>query len=122
MKFLVDLCLSSRLAEGLCALGHDATHAAAYRLHGAPDEVVLATAVAEERVVLSADTDFGTILARTHASTPSVILIRRASGRRVDEMVALLDMNLASIEEAVAEGCIVVFGERTLRIRRLPIL
>ncbi len=34
MKILVDICLSPRLAEGLCRLGHDAVHAADYGLHG----------------------------------------------------------------------------------------
>ncbi len=53
--------------QGLCALGHDAVHAAAVGLHSAGDEVVLAAAAAEDRVVLSADTDFGTILARVRA-------------------------------------------------------
>jgi predicted nuclease of predicted toxin-antitoxin system len=72
--------------------------------------------------VLSADTDFGTILARTHASGPSVILIRRAEGRRVDELLALLAANLATVETVVDEGSVVVLGESTMRIRRLPIL
>jgi predicted nuclease of predicted toxin-antitoxin system len=70
VKLLVDICLSPRLAKGLCALGHDAVHAADLGLHGAGDEVVPAAAAAENRIVLSADTDFGTILARTHASAP----------------------------------------------------
>lgn len=122
MRFLVDICLSPRLVEGLCALGHDAVHAADFGLHGADDEVLLARAVAEDRVVLSADTDFGMILARTRASGPSVVLIRRAAGRRVEELLVLLAANLAPAETAVAEGSVVVFGERTIRIRRLPIL
>ena len=100
MKLLVDICLSPRLAKGLCALGHDAVHAADIGLHSAGDEVVLAAAAAEDRVALSADTDFGTILARTHASGPSVILIRRAEGRRVKELLALLEANLATVETA----------------------
>jgi predicted nuclease of predicted toxin-antitoxin system len=99
-----------------------AVHAADFGLHGAGDEMVLAAAAAENRVVLSADTDFGTILARTHASAPSVILIRRAGGRRVEELLALLAANLATVETAVDEGSVVVLGENTIRIRRLPIL
>ncbi len=122
MRLLVDICLSPRLAKGLCALGHDAVHAAAVGLHSAGDEVVLAAAAAEDRVVLSADTDFGTILARTRASGPSVILIRRAEGRRVDELLALLAANLATVQTAVDERSVVVLGESTMRIRRLPIL
>ena len=72
--------------------------------------------------MLSADTDFGTILARTRASAPSVILIRRAEGRRVEELLAVLAANLDMVETAMSEGSVAVLGQNTMRIRRLPIL
>lgn len=43
-------------------------------LAGQPDEQVLTRAVQENRVLLSADTDFGEILSRSGDRTPSVIL------------------------------------------------
>jgi predicted nuclease of predicted toxin-antitoxin system len=73
-------------------------------------------------VLVSADSDFGTILARTGAKTPSVVLIRRGQNRRVDELISLLVANAAPIQSAADQGCVVVLTEQAIRIRRLPIL
>lgn len=59
MRFLIDECLSGRLAVLLVDAGHDAVHAGDLGLLGATDETVMGAAIAEERVVVSADTDFG---------------------------------------------------------------
>jgi hypothetical protein len=45
---------------------------------------------AQGRVLISADTDFGTLLARTHATAPSFLLLRRARGRRASEQAAII--------------------------------
>jgi predicted nuclease of predicted toxin-antitoxin system len=82
---------------------------------------VIDEARAQGRVLISADTDFGTLLARTHATTPSFLLIRRASGRRASEQAAIILSNLNVVQADLDAGAIVVLGEATLRIRRLPI-
>jgi predicted nuclease of predicted toxin-antitoxin system len=122
MKFLVDACLSPRVTAGLADHGHDAVHVSDYGLGTAKDEVVMAKADAEGRVLVSADSDFGMLLARTGAKAPSVVLIRRGQNRRVDELVGLLIANLATIESATRQGSVIVLAEQTIRIRRLPIL
>lgn len=57
---------------------------------GAPDEAVMAAAVAESRVLVSMDTDFGELLATSNASLPSVVLFRRASRTAADQAAVLL--------------------------------
>jgi hypothetical protein len=47
-------------------------------------------------VLISADTDFGTLLARGHATQLSFVLMRRASGRRAAEQAAIILSNLDS--------------------------
>jgi predicted nuclease of predicted toxin-antitoxin system len=122
VKFLVDQNLSPRLATALADHGHDAVHTFDLGLGEAPDEVVLDRARIEDRTLISADSDFGTILASTRAARPSVIFIRRIQGRRVEQLSDLVVDNLDLVGGALAEGSLVVLGEGSARIRRLPIL
>ncbi|HEY3088426.1 MAG TPA: DUF5615 family PIN-like protein [Jatrophihabitantaceae bacterium] len=121
MRFLLDNNLSPKLAEFLRAAGHDVVHVRDIGLGSATDIVVIDEARAQGRVLISADTDFGTLLARTHAITPSFLLVRRASGRRASEQAAIILSNLDTVRADLDAGAIVVLGEATLRIRRLPI-
>ncbi|WP_326550375.1 DUF5615 family PIN-like protein [Micromonospora sp. NBC_01813] len=122
MRFLVDNNLSPAVAAGLRSHGHDAEHVRDYGLAAAPDEVVLDRARQEQRVLISADTDFGTLLASSGADKPSVLLVRRISGRRAAQIVAILAANLDAIADDLASGAVVVVGEDWLRVRPLPIL
>jgi predicted nuclease of predicted toxin-antitoxin system len=101
MKFLIDNNLSPLLAEYLKAVGHDAVHIRDYGLQGATDPHCAREARDEARVLISADTDFGTILAREKANRPSLLLIRRLVGRRTTEQAAVI---LANLESVAASG------------------
>jgi predicted nuclease of predicted toxin-antitoxin system len=58
LRFLIDNALPPRLADLLVAAGHDAVHVRTYGMHAARDEEILARALTEDRIVVSADTDF----------------------------------------------------------------
>lgn len=105
----------------LTELGWDVQHVAALGMHMATDEDVLDAARRDDRVVVSADTDFGQILARTHAAVPSVVLVRRVIGRRVDALAAVLAANLPGLADDLSAGCVVAISDDAVRIRRLPI-
>ena len=123
MKFLVDLNLSPHLARRLVEADQDAVHCADLELFAATDEHILAVARDEARVVVSADADFGTIN-RADQGIVAVahLLVRRSQGRRVEQLVDLVVANLPAVEDDLVAGSIVVLGEGTVRIRRLPIL
>jgi predicted nuclease of predicted toxin-antitoxin system len=62
VRFLVDANLSPRVAELLNAAGHDAIAVREVGLRDAPDNEILDHARADDRVVISHDTDFGSLL------------------------------------------------------------
>ncbi len=84
-----------------------------------PDPVVLQRAQTDERVLASADTDSGGLLSRSRATGPSVLLIRRLTGRRAAEQSAIILANLDQIAEDLTAGVVVVIGDDRIRIRRL---
>ena len=122
MRFLIDNNLSPVLAEILRAAGHDVVHLREIGLQAATDDVVLARARTEERVLVSADTDFGTLLARSGAKSPSVLLMRRLVGRRAAEQAATILANLPATSADLEDGAVVVLTDEWVRIRRLPML
>ena len=120
MRFLVDESLQRHVADLLVDNGHDAVHVSDVGLRGAPDETVLAAADADSRVLITADTDFGTLLALSGAAQPSVILLRRA-GRRSTERAQIVLTVLDLVSEALHRGVVITVETTRIRVRELPI-
>jgi len=62
VRFLVDANLSPRVAALLNEAGHDAVAVRDLGLQDATDETILEQALDEDRVIVSHDADFGSLL------------------------------------------------------------
>ena len=121
MRFLVDNALSPAVADGLRQAGHDAAHVRDYGMAAEDDEVIFERAAQEDRILISADTDFGTILALRKTPKPSVILFRLSTQHHPDHQIRLLLANLSDFSADLDRGCIAVFEDTRIRVRPLPI-
>jgi predicted nuclease of predicted toxin-antitoxin system len=120
VKLLVDEALQDEVAHRLSAAGHDAAHVRQLGLGGHTDDEVMVLALEQDRLLITTDTDFGTILALTGADGPNVLLLRGV-GDTVDERVsAILDI-LPRVEYELSEGAVIVLEPDRYRVRFLPI-
>ena len=120
MKLLVDANLSPRVTKSLVEHGHEAVHVADVGLLDAPDDEIFNYAQLNEFVILSADSDFGTLLARHRSAKPSFVLLRHTNELNVDEQIALVVLNLEGVTSDINTGAVVVITPERIRIRSLP--
>jgi predicted nuclease of predicted toxin-antitoxin system len=121
MRFQVDNALSPLVAAALGNAGFDAVYVREVGLQSEEDMVVFDKAIREDRILISADTDFGTILALWQHSKPPLILFRRGIERDPEKQARLVTANLPHLSEPLTKGSVVVFDQNRMRVRSLPI-
>ena len=116
MNFVADEGIDRLLVSDLRQRRHDVRYIAEME-RGISDEAVLEIAVGENRVLLTADKDFGELVFRHGHRTQGIILLRLtglSSERRLEIFNWTIDRHYA---ELVGSFTVVTSG--TVRIRRL---
>ena len=100
MKFLVDAQLPRRFVIWLTDAGHDALHTLDLPLKNrTPDDVVIACAMQDRRIVITKDDDF--VQAFLLRGEPAILLISTGNISNM-ELEKLVRTNLPGIEAAFA--------------------
>ena len=120
MRFLCDMGVSRKVSEWLCDQGHDSNHLGEEGLARLPNGEIFTKAVAEHRVILTFDLDFGEIAALVGGRAASVVVFR-LQNTRADHVIERLSAVLGKAIEPLGKGAIVTVEESRLRIRELPI-
>ncbi|MGK2958885.1 MAG: DUF5615 family PIN-like protein [Acidimicrobiales bacterium] len=121
MKLLIDANLSPRVAEGLRDATFESTHVADLDLMRASDEEIFDRADEEGFVIVTADSDFGMLLALRRATNPSVIHMRHVAELSPEDHVNLLVSNLPAIADDLERGAIASLSPSRLAVRDLPL-
>jgi predicted nuclease of predicted toxin-antitoxin system len=113
MRLLLDENVDARLRSFLVELGHDVT-AVIYDYPAAlDDDTILSTALSEDRVILTGDTDFGELIYRDKRRHAGVILLRL----RARALWHLQARVTQAIERPTNEPRFLVVTDRQTRVR-----
>lgn len=120
MRLLIDEALQRGVGDLLRAAGHDVLHVLDAGLQGAKDRRILESARDDGRVVVTTDTDFGTLLALSGEGVPSIILLRSIDDD-VDARAQAILAAVSTVPEQLEHGAIAVVEPGRIRLRDLPI-
>jgi len=120
MKFLVDMALSPKTVKFLQNSDYDAVRVNELGMAKSKDKIILEYAAENDMVVITADLDFGDILAYTKYKKPSVIIFRLRDPSP-DHVNSLLLSSLPRIKDSLEKGSIIVIEDHRIRIRELPV-
>ena len=105
----------------LTEIGWDVVHVADIGMSRADDGEILNRARAEARVCVTLDADFHMLLVNGGERGPSAIRVRK-EGLDAAALAALLQGIWDGIEDALDAGAMVTVTERSVRVRRLPVI
>jgi predicted nuclease of predicted toxin-antitoxin system len=108
-----------RVASWLNSQGHDTTHLRDEGLQRLPNGGVFEKAIAESRVVVTFDLDFGEIVALSKGRKTGVILFRLRNTRTAFVIQRLSEV-ISECADALMRGAIVIVEEARHRVREFP--
>jgi predicted nuclease of predicted toxin-antitoxin system len=121
MKFLVDMNLSPRWVRFFSDAGFEAVHWSDVGPIDASDSELLQWAAERKYIVVTADLDFGAILAASAGIWPSVLQIR--TDILTPEAIGLMVRNaIGQARQGLLDGALVSVDIASSRLRLLPLI
>ena len=121
LRFLLDMGVSYKVAHWLNSVGHNAIHLSDEGLHTMEDDLILNKAESENRIILTADMDFGKILAFTKSTSISVIQFR-IFDLSPDNIISKINTVFDKFSEQLNSGSVIITVQQNkIRIKELPI-
>ena len=121
IEFLLDQGLPRSTVQYLQGMGLQSVHVGNLGLAAATDETILNAGRDRGAIVVTLDSDFHALLARSKALAPSVIRIR-IQGLKDDGVARVIQQVLQAVEGDLLAGAAVTVTERRLALRRLPLI
>jgi predicted nuclease of predicted toxin-antitoxin system len=115
LRFLLDQSADARLVPYLRSLGHDVIRIGKDFPPGLPDSAVLALAVAEHRILVTDDRDFGELVFAHRQPHTGVIYFRLGEYAELSLKIARLDHVLARYADRLDQFLVV--SRATVRVR-----
>ena len=115
MRFLLDVCAASRrMRDALVEQGHDVL-SALERSPRATDEELMSLAIAERRILVTEDKDFGELVFVHRLPHPCIVrFVEMVVVEKVSAMLELIEQH----SEALGEGSLIVVTRSRIRIRQ----
>lgn len=120
IQLVVDVNLSPLWIDVFVGHGWPAVHWSAVGDPRAKDRTIMAWARENERVVLTHDLDFGTLLALTRETGPSVVQLR-AHDVLPERIGPIVIATIGTYQAQLQQGAIVTVDESRGKVRILPI-
>jgi predicted nuclease of predicted toxin-antitoxin system len=117
MRFLADESCDFAAVRALRGEGHDVLAVSEFQQRSV-DKEVMELALAESRILLTEDKDFGWLAFVAHAESPGVILIRFPASARA--LLAPAVLKLVREQSSRLAGAFVVLRPGTVRISPSP--
>ena len=121
MEFLLDQGLPRSTVAHLQEFGLKAAHVGDLGFATATDETILMVGRDRGAIVVTLDSDFHALLARSNAASPSVIRIR-IEGLKGDGVARVVHQVAHAVESDLLAGAAVTVTDRRLALRRLPLI
>ena len=120
MKILIDMNLSPDWTAVLTNENIEAAHWSRVGKPNAPDEEIMNYARENDYAVFTHDLDFGTMLALTQATSPSVLQVRAQDilPKSIGNIVIKI---LQKYKDEIEQGALIVFDKAKERVRILPL-